>query len=163
MKLEKIRVIQVWVLILTCILFLVGIGLTYPETEKREHNPENIKIKIVDSEAKIQSGSYSQKYRVYMDLEIENKTKVALRGVSVTFYFKNKSGKLIGSMNSTLGNGAKKIETNKKEIFTSYLEESGGNWDALFTELYENGLKNCDVSYEVTGAIWDDGYSYYGT
>ena len=162
MKTEKIRVIHAWLLILSCITFVVGLVLTKTATDKRNHDVEDIAIRIANIETQIDEGYYSTDYYVYMAFEIDNNTKATLEYLNVVFYFTDNNGKSIGKITSTFGNEMKSIEKGEKGITTSYISESGEKWDSLFYELYYNGLENCNVSYEITNAGWSDDYQWYG-
>lgn len=162
MNIETFGKIQKFLLVVACIAFLVGLILTKMATDERNHNVADISIRIVDVSSKIKEGYSSSDYYVYMDFEIENNTEAALDSLNVTFYFRDKNGKSVGKLTSSFGGNTPAIKSGKKGIETSYISEYGDKWDSLFYELYHNGLENCSVIYEITGASWDDDYSWYG-
>lgn len=156
MNMKKVNKYQTILLVFTVILFFVGLALSIKATKARNHDIDDISVKIVGSET-AQDG-----YRSYvnMDFEIENGSDNTLAYIELIVRFTDKSGKQIGTMTSSFGSSTGMgLESGEKVILTSYLSESGSNFGTLFAGLYQNGVEAYDLDYEVTYAEWEDGYS----
>lgn len=155
MNMEKMKKYQTFVLIVTCILFIVGLVLSSKATKERKHDIDDISVKILTSET-AQDG---YKYYVNMDFEIENDSETTLAYIEIIVRFTDKNGKQIGTMTSSFGSGnGMSLESGEKVILSSYLSEAGTNWGTLFSQLYENGVEAYELEYEVTYARWNDSY-----
>ena len=157
---KKIRSILLVVAIITLV---VGLYKTNDYKKVAAHDPDDIKIEIVSCESKYDD----RNYYVYMDFEIKNKTKETIDYIAVTTYFKDKNGKSIGTMSSEFGtpygNGALNLEKGDKVIESTYLDEykTSTHMDNMFVELYENGIEDMEITFEITSVRWADDYSYY--
>ena len=163
MKIEKIGKIQNILMFFVCVVLIVGLTLTNIKTAERKHDVDDIKISVTDISTSIEDGYYSTKYYVNMDFKIENKSKAKanLQRLDVTMYLTDKSGKSIGTITSSFGSSYSSsselnLERGKNTILSSYLSATGNNCSSVFSELYNNGLKNCNVEYKITYARWTD-------
>ncbi len=164
MNLKTAKIIRTLLLVVACIAFLVGLVQSNIAGTKRSHNPDKIKVEITSCESKYDN-TY---YYVYTDFTIENNTSATLSYVEVVTYFKDQNGKIIGTMNSQLGSSygsgsGLNIAAGETGIKETYLSEyqSSSSYSNLFIELYNHGLSNVTITYEITNAVWSDGYRYY--
>ena len=157
---KKIRTI---LLVIACIAVVIGFNKAKIHGEKAAHDPDDIKMEIVACESKYDD----RNYYVYMDYEIKNKTKETVDYIAVTTYFKDKNGKSIGTMTSEFGtpygNGALNLSKGDKVIESTYLDEykTSTNMSEMFVYLYENGIEDVEITFEITSVRWADDYSYY--
>ena len=160
MKSETIGKISKILLIIACIVFVIGLILTYIEIQRVNHNPADISVELNSVTPKIDTSGYSPDYYVYMDFEIKNNTQATLEYISVTTYLTDENGKSIGYITSTFGSYSNKLNLAPGEstVITNYLRTSGSNWGSVFEELYYNGLSNCEVESEITYVSWTDDY-----
>ena len=161
MKIEKIKKIQIALLVIASILFIVGLVLSNKAGKERAHNVEDISVKIVEDYTAVKGN----RYYVYTDFEIRNNSKETVKCIQVTSYFTDKNGRSIGTMTSTFGSnwswdGGLELDAGKTVINTTYLEQSYSNWESLFEKLYKNGVSSYDVRYEITYVLWSDDYEW---
>ena len=158
---KKIRII---LLIVAGIAFIVGLSITGFVEQEQAHNIEDIYIDITNSKSKYSNSTYY----VYMDFRITNKTSATLDFVKVTAYFTDRSGNLIGTTTAELGSPYDdrklNISTGSSGTRTMHISKlkSDTQDEHLFVELYNHGLQNVTVTYEITYAEWSDGYSRRG-
>ncbi|MBQ7171457.1 MAG: hypothetical protein IJR89_04170 [Clostridia bacterium] len=164
LKTKTFRIVRIVLIVVAFIAFLYGIKATRTATANKNHNPDKIVLKLseLSSEAK-NSDSYSGKYYVYMDYEIENKTAAELKIVSAIITFSDKSGKEIMSVRGDFGSGStlniKKMSKGNSRI---YLEKSisYADEDVGFMNLYNGNKDNYSITYKIVGVQWTDGYYY---
>ena len=161
MNAEKIKKIQIFLLVIACIMFIVGLVLSTNAEKARAHDVEDIDVVIVNDYTE-DSGN---RFYVYTDFKITNNTKKTLEYLQVVTYFTDKNGKAIGTMTSDFGSRwdwdtGLLLDAGQSVTKTTYLEEYY-NWGSLFEHLYENGVSSYDVRYEITYARWEDGYEWF--
>ena len=162
MNFKTANTIRKILLIIACISFIVGLVWSHQYMRKKAHNPEDIKITLLESESK-----YDDKYYyVYMDFKIENDTDATIDYLAITTYFTDKQGKEIGTMTSTYGgyhSSALNLKPSEKVIKETYLSEfkTKSSYSDLFTRLYLNGIEDITITYEITTVDWSDNYSYH--
>lgn len=162
MKLGLVKKIRTILLVVACISFCVGLALSQEKNKERAHNPKDIEIEIIDCE----SGADNRSYYVNLEYKITNDTKEELYCVNVTASFKDKNGDLIGTVTSThgsqMGYAALKLgsdESTKQQVQLSEYQ-SASSYDDIFVELYNNGIEDMEIEYEITYVKWSDGYEY---
>lgn len=149
-------------LVITCIFFIVGLFLSSNASNERAHNAEKIDIELLSFEQK-EDDRY---YYIYFDYKITNRGKATVDYVNIKTTFKDKNGKVIGSMTSTFGSSfgseGLNIEKGKNVVMETYLKESQTSpyISDLFIELYNNELSDYTVTHTITDVAWSDGYTY---
>ena len=162
MNLNFARKMRTVLLVIACIMCVVGVVLSNNHSKQLAHKPENIKIEIVSSESKYDD----RYYYVYTDFKIDNNTGATIDYIAVTTYFTDKNGKSIGTMTSNFGSSYSDTALNLKEgdsvTKETYLSEwrSSSSYSKLFAELYNNGIDNLIITYEITRVKWSDNYDY---
>lgn len=162
MKLGMAKTFRTVLLMIACIMFIAGLSLTKNHKNELAHNPEDIKIKVLRST----STADSRYYYVDLDYKITNNTDVELYYVEVTAYFNDKNDELLGTINSKhgsqIGYAALKLEESKSttQIIQLSARQSSSSFEVLFAELYNNGIEDMDITYEITYVKWSDGYEY---
>lgn len=156
---KKIRVI---LLVIACITVIVGFFLSKTYEDKAAHNPENIKIEMISCESKYDDANYY----VYMGYKIDNSTKATIDYIAITTYISDKDGKSIGTITSDFGSiysdSALNLDPEKEVIKETYLSERQAAYSHsdMFIELYNNGIEDLVITYEITSVKWSDGYYY---
>lgn len=150
------------IIIISSILAIVAVIAIVRIVKSSIHTVSDIEIEMLSSDSRYDS----RYYYVYMDFKIDNHSGATLDYLKVTTYFADKNGKSIGTMTSEYGSqyGDSKLNLKSKQSITkeTYLSEyqSSSSYGTLFTELYNNGIDDLIITYEITYAEWSDGYTY---
>ena len=151
--LKKVRIV---LLIITCLVFIVGVSLSAEAGKARKHNPDDITISIVKTDRE----ETTRDYIVYMTFRITNQTTGTIKSISFQPHFSKKTGSNMGYM--TCESGSVQIEPGKStEITFSLSQEKRYEPSDLFVELYNNGTQNLQATFSIYSVKWTDDYSYW--
>ena len=166
MKIKTVGLIRNILFACVCISFVVGLVLSIEADKERKHNPDNILVTIEDSRASLSDN----KFFVYVDYEITNRTDVELKYVDLKTYIEDENGRLLGTLTTTFGStysvsNSLSLGSKKSMVKTSYVSESVywlDEGDMLY-EIYKNGLDSYNLRCEITAAAWSDDYKWSST
>lgn len=173
MTLKIGRILAVVLLIVLIIAIVPGFEKAKTANFEREHDIDDIKIKIVElrpEEKKYSNGTYYDwetdqeiedfyySYKLYLDHEIKNNSGNTLDEVDVTAHITDKNGKHITNIDSEFNNLA--LAKGDSVTLDVYLSRDYYDEDDSFFKLYEGDLSDLKITYEITYARWSDG-AYY--
>ena len=148
---------------LVCVSFIVGLVLSIEADKVRNHNPEDIVINLKSSREETKDN----RFYVYMDFDIMNKSGAKIHSVSFKTHVEDKNGNSIGSITTTFGSpyflsGSLELEKKNSITKTSYLDESLYSLqdNSLMHGIYENGLESYNLRIEITEVRWTDEYKW---
>lgn len=101
---------------------------------------------------------------VFLDYRITNDTSATIDYLKITTRFKDSEGKTLGTISSEFGslygNGALNLDAHTETIEETFLSEGTRSMTSLFEHLYQKGINDLSVSYEILNIKWTDGFTY---
>lgn len=168
-KTSKIIIIILFVLSIIC--FFAGVGKTriamYErelEAEQNAHEITNIQAELTRCERRV-AGS---KQLVILTFAIENNTEADLATIDMVTYIYDRNGTAMGTITSRADYSESAtvlgpLAPGETRTYECQIEDGGSYYqrDAIFEELYQNGLSSVSSTTKIEQAKWSDGY--YGS
>ncbi|MBR3436410.1 MAG: hypothetical protein IKG97_01510 [Lachnospiraceae bacterium] len=155
MNLRTLKIIRIILLVLACIAFFVGIGLSQKAEKARKTDLSKINVKIVGKECyynQFEAPYTNGYYHILLTYELTNKTKVDWKYLSVETIVYDKNGKTIGSLTAEFGNsyGASNLKLKVGEKATRDSELKDNMPSTFFMTLYDSDLSDLTFESEIT-------------
>lgn len=163
MNLGRAKLIQIILLVICCITFIIGLGLSKRAGEERAHDLSKVKVEIQSKEVYFnpdERGYRNGAYHIRLQYVIQNNTSRTICTVYVETTVYDQNGKELGTIKTSFGDGTNEglwLKPGQSVTLQSDFFESVPVDNDFFVVLYENELTEFRLVNEATQARFEDG------
>ena len=163
MTLGKAKLIQIILLVICCITFIIGLGLSMRAGRARAHDLSRVKVEIQSKEVYFNSeerGYRNGAYHIRLQYVIQNNTDSTICTVYVETAVYDQNGTKIGTIKTNFGEGSSEglwLKPGQSVTLDSEFLAGVPVDDSFFIAFYENELTAFRIVNEATQARFEDG------
>lgn len=163
MTLGKAKLIQIILLVICCITFIIGLGLSMRAGEERAHDLSKVKVGLESKEVYFnpdERGYRNGAYHIRLHYVIQNNTRSTICTVYVETVVYDQNGKELGTIKTNFGEGSNEglwLKPGQSVTLDSDFLSGVPVDDSFFIAFYENELSEFRIVNEATQARFEDG------
>ena len=135
--------------------------------KKAKHNVSKISISLISLQADYDPNAspyINGCYYVYLDYKLINNTGAEIDYITVDTYFKDKSGRLLGTVKAEFGgyySSSMQLQVGESQTHQIYISESQPARNEFFTTMYNSKLSDFTVTFKIKSVSFSDGEHYF--